>query len=165
MNKDFPGERGDLFDWNAAAIAQLRALWDEGHSSAEIARRMGTSKNAIVGKAHRLQLPGRPSPIRQAGSGSRPHQPRRIAPPKLAALMPMAVSSAPPVVSPVEPRTVFRPVKAGPCRYPLWGDRERPTHRYCDAPAGASGYCPQHHAVCWVKPVPMRIPMMAGRAA
>ncbi len=27
-------------------------LWDEGHSTAEIGRRMGVTKNAIVGKAH-----------------------------------------------------------------------------------------------------------------
>ena len=31
----------------------------------EIGRRMGISKNAVVGKAHRLNLPARPSPIRR----------------------------------------------------------------------------------------------------
>jgi hypothetical protein len=44
-------------DWSAEAIEQLRALWAEGHSTAEIGRRMGISKNAVVGKAHRLHLP------------------------------------------------------------------------------------------------------------
>ena len=56
-------------EWTAKAIDQLRALWAEGHSTAEIGRRMGITKNAIVGKAHRLDLPARPSPIRKAERG------------------------------------------------------------------------------------------------
>jgi GcrA cell cycle regulator len=51
--------------WDDDAIAKLRALWKEGHSTAEIGRRMGASKNMIVGKAHRLDLDARPSPIRR----------------------------------------------------------------------------------------------------
>jgi GcrA cell cycle regulator len=52
-------------EWSDEVISQLRALWDEGHSTAEIGRRLGVTKNAIVGKAHRLDLPARPSPIRR----------------------------------------------------------------------------------------------------
>ncbi len=50
-------------DWTDDVIATLRHLWKEGHSTAGIGRRVGVSKNAIVGKAHRLDLPRRPSPI------------------------------------------------------------------------------------------------------
>ena len=50
-------------DWTDDMIARLRELWEEGHSTAEIGRRMGVSKNGICGKAHRLHLPARPSPI------------------------------------------------------------------------------------------------------
>lgn len=65
-------------EWNDEVIARLRALWDEGHSTAEIGRRLGVSKNAIVGKAHRLALPPRPSPIRRAtGETPRPASPTR----------------------------------------------------------------------------------------
>jgi len=52
-------------EWSEEVIGQLRALWGEGHSTAEIGRRLGVTKNAIVGKAHRLDLPARPSPIRR----------------------------------------------------------------------------------------------------
>ena len=52
-------------EWSDEVIGQLRALWAEGHSTAEIGRRLGVTKNAIVGKAHRLDLPARPSPIRR----------------------------------------------------------------------------------------------------
>ncbi len=65
-------------EWSDEVIARLRALWDEGHSTAEIGRRLGVSKNAIVGKAHRLMLPPRPSPIRRdAAAVPRVPAPRR----------------------------------------------------------------------------------------
>ncbi|ABI63160.1 GcrA family cell cycle regulator [Granulibacter bethesdensis] len=59
-------------EWSDEAITLLRAFWDEGLSTAEIGRRMGISKNAVVGKAHRLNLAARPSPIRRDGVASRP---------------------------------------------------------------------------------------------
>ena len=63
----FAREAYDM-EWNDETIARLRELWAEGLSTAEIGRRMSVSKNAVVGKAHRLNLPPRPSPIRRDGS-------------------------------------------------------------------------------------------------
>lgn len=58
--------------WDQEALYLLRQLWTEGHSTTEIGRRMGVSKNSIVGKAHRMDLDGRPSPIiRHAADHSR----------------------------------------------------------------------------------------------
>lgn len=51
-------------DWPESRIVRLRALLAEGHSPAEIGRRLGVTRNAVIGKAHRLNLPSRPSPIR-----------------------------------------------------------------------------------------------------
>jgi len=42
---------------------ELRQLWTEGHSLNEIGRRMKLTKNTVMGRAHRLNLPPRPSPI------------------------------------------------------------------------------------------------------
>lgn len=55
--------------WTEELIETLRGLWASGASTNAIGIQMGVSKNAIVGKAHRLDLDGRPSPIRPAGSG------------------------------------------------------------------------------------------------
>ncbi len=55
-------------EWSEEIIAQLKDLWAEGLSTAEIGRRLSITKNAVVGKAHRLGLPPRPSPIRRNGS-------------------------------------------------------------------------------------------------
>lgn len=65
-------------EWTEELIARLRGLWDEGRSTAEIGRHIGMSKNAVVGKAHRLSLPPRPSPIRRE-SGPQPARPRTSA--------------------------------------------------------------------------------------
>lgn len=43
-------------EWTPQRISTLIALWDEGISTTEIGRRLGTTKNAVVGKVHRLGL-------------------------------------------------------------------------------------------------------------
>lgn len=62
--------------WSSAREALLRRLWDEGLSGGEIGRRLKLSKSAVTGKAHRLKLPPRPSPIGHNG----PHPPARLPP-------------------------------------------------------------------------------------
>ena len=49
--------------WNDDLDARLTSDWAAGFSTAEIGRRMGISKNSVIGRAHRLQLPSRGSPI------------------------------------------------------------------------------------------------------
>ncbi len=63
-------------EWNEDTSGRLRALWIEGHSTAEIGRRLDVSKNAVIGKAHRLDLPARPSPIRRRDPNLPPARPR-----------------------------------------------------------------------------------------
>jgi GcrA cell cycle regulator len=46
-------------DWTPERIAALIALWNEDLSASEIGRRLGFSKNAVIGKVHRLGLPKR----------------------------------------------------------------------------------------------------------
>ena len=49
--------------WTPDRDAQLRALWDAGHTGTDIAQRMGATKNSIIGRVHRLKLAPRVSPI------------------------------------------------------------------------------------------------------
>lgn len=55
-------------EWTDEIVARLRELWAQGLSTAEIGRQLNVTKNAVVGKAHRLGLEGRPSPIRKASA-------------------------------------------------------------------------------------------------
>ena len=60
--------------WSDEEDTLLRELWAAGHSARQIAIRMncGYSRNAIIGRVHRMELPGR------ARSGGQPADPNRI---------------------------------------------------------------------------------------
>jgi GcrA cell cycle regulator len=51
--------------WNDDNVARLRDLWDQGLPTAQIGKLLDFTKNAVVGKAHRIGLERRPSPIRR----------------------------------------------------------------------------------------------------
>ena len=154
------------FDWTTETIAHLRTLWDEGYSTAEIGRCMNTSKNSVVGKAHRLNLPPRPSPIRGKGSGERPRTRARIrtGEPSLPPLHPVADSApplSPPPTPPQPPRptapadwpaapAVTRPISGEPCCWPI-GEPGTRGFRTCDAPAQPrKPYCAEHAEAAYV---------------
>ncbi len=70
-------------EWTEESIRLLTAFWADGLSTAEIGRRLGISKNAVVGKAHRLELSARPSPIHWDGPPRQRSKPRPGATPRL----------------------------------------------------------------------------------
>ena len=49
--------------WTDERLDELKKLWAEGWSISQIGEALGVSRNAIAGKAHRMGLPKRPSPI------------------------------------------------------------------------------------------------------
>jgi GcrA cell cycle regulator len=158
-------------EWNDETIARLRVLWAEGLSTAEIGRRMGVSKNAVVGKAHRLNLPARPSPIRRDGAQAgvpRTPAPRRVTGPTLPPLSaPVAAEVVLPkpslvresVTAPVQPAA--RPAPVRPvmnrtarlvaCCWPI-GEPGTKNFRFCDAEAApGKPYCGEHAQLAYVK--------------
>lgn len=52
--------------WTDDRIEKLKQLWDEGLSASQIAKSLGegVTRNAVIGKAHRLGLKARPSPVK-----------------------------------------------------------------------------------------------------
>ena len=51
--------------WTDERIDRLKAMWAEGSTASQIAEGLGgVSRNAVIGKAHRLGLESRPSPVR-----------------------------------------------------------------------------------------------------
>ena len=51
--------------WTDERIATLRKMWEGGATASEIATELGgVSRNAVIGKAHRLGLKSRPSPVK-----------------------------------------------------------------------------------------------------
>ncbi len=158
---------GSGSDWTDATIAALRSLWDEGLPTAEIGRRLGVSKNAVVGKSHRLNLPARPSPIRRDGVRQAP-RPRRPRCPSLSELQQTARPQTRPIVPPPPPprprteQTPPCPLPWSPTRIPpavttraatpgqhacCWpiGEPGRPGFRFCEGESAAGKpYCEAH---------------------
>jgi len=149
-------------EWNDDTIDRLRALWAEGLSTAEIGRRMGVSKNAVVGKAHRLNLTARPSPIRRDGEKApRRRQPKRVhgatLPALAAAMAPMPVIEAPrlaerPALPVLRAVPVARPgARVTPCCWPI-GEPGTRSFRFCDVDAIAGKpYCEEHASKAYVR--------------
>lgn len=77
-------------EWTAEVVEKLRTFWNQGHPVNEIGRRLGVSKNAVIGKSHRLGLTGRNSPIIRNGQ---PRAPR--IPPSGRITLPAFASAAP----------------------------------------------------------------------
>ena len=49
-----------MSSWDEAREAKLKELWEKGHTASQIAEILGgTTRNAVIGKAHRLKLAGR----------------------------------------------------------------------------------------------------------
>lgn len=166
--------------WTPQQDARLTELWLSGLSTAAIGAAMAISKNAVIGRAHRLRLPPRASPIKSPRAASRtslatPRPPvgRKVAltsrpavPP--AAARPVGVAlrnlrgSITRNTAPPAPRA--RLITLGgaayrTCRYPLWpDDLPRPPRPalFCGAPVAALGcsWCADHHRVVWRRDPP-----------
>ena len=55
----------DKNGWTEERLEKLKALWEQGLSISSIGEELGVTRNAIAGKAHRLKLKKRQSPIAQ----------------------------------------------------------------------------------------------------
>lgn len=137
--------------WTDDRIEVLTQLWREGRSAAAIARDLGgITRNAVLGKVHRLGLSGRSAPARPGNRRARPpkaERPARVRPSPGPRTWPAAVEPAP------EAGTAdIVSVGAHACRWPL-GDPKAPGFRLCGRRAERGAYCAAHGALAY-RPTP-----------
>ncbi len=148
--------------WNDERVGLLSKLWLEGRSASQIAAELGqgVTRNAVIGKVHRLGLSGRvkvAAPAASARLRVRPAQrpddqpplaPVIAAPPiiphaGIVAAAPVA-RSASEVVIPFSTRVTIMDLRDTMCRWPL-GDPTSAEVRYCGSRNSALGpYCEDH---------------------
>ena len=99
--------------WTDERIEQLRQMWERGMTASQIAEELGgVSRNAVIGKAHRLGLQARPSPVKAADTtrtAAAAAQPRK-APSPAAAKAPVATPE--PARATKAPAKPVQPVEA-----------------------------------------------------
>ena len=97
--------------WTEERIERLKKMWHEGATASQIADELGgVSRNAVIGKAHRLGLDARPSPVKHEEKEKKP-APQAAAPAKAA---PRTEAPAPRAA----PASAERPAAATPAGTP-----------------------------------------------
>lgn len=161
--------------WTDDRVELLKTLWAEGLSASQIANRLGgVTRNAVIGKVHRLGLSGRTTTSRAKTPRARrrpSHTQTRASRPQLrtqgsAALKPsyetdaeedlnVAPSPILELVIPVEERASILTLTETRCRWPIGDPGDEEFHfcgRDCDVSAS---YC-EHHAQIAYQPVQSR---------
>lgn len=134
--------------WDDNRIEQLKKLWSEGLSASQIAAELGgVTRNAVIGKVHRLGLSGRAKAKPVAAS-----RPRKVvkAPPRATTVvvrgnlamvevvdaLPVTIPERENVVIPMSRRISIMELREGVCRWPL-GDPMNSDFVYCGADCGS----------------------------
>ena len=112
--------------WTEERIERLKAMWTEGATASQIADELGgVSRNAVIGKAHRLGLEARPSPVKPGEEKERPAPAATAAPaakptpaerpdPRPAAAAPASPAPQPAARSPQRPQGDLQYRSIGP---------------------------------------------------
>lgn len=141
--------------WTDERVEMLKRLWLDGLSASQIAKQLGgVTRNAVIGKVHRLGLSGRATPSKPARPVFKPPRPARpaaaapSAPRRIAE--PAAAAAATPVVYMEEApgsATVLT-LAAHMCKWPI-GDPSLETFTFCGRRASDGPYCGEHARVAY----------------
>ena len=140
--------------WDDSNVTKLRELWDQGLPTAQIGKLLGFTKNAVVGKAHRIGLERRPSPIRRTSVKPDRKKARSPVLPKLNFennINPENKSSEKNTFQPAIKNLLNISTKRG-CEWPVGHPDEADFH-FCDKERFEDKpYCLDHCAVAYVVP-------------
>jgi GcrA cell cycle regulator len=157
--------------WTDERVELLKKLWTDGLSASQIAAELGNvTRNAVIGKVHRLGLSGRAKDVKAIPAASRPRKitrapsaPAPITPQPLSnvvlAPIPLQAERDMPdiavddeVAVPMSERVTIMDLRESMCRWPM-GDPTKPEFRFCGA-RSITGlpYC-THHARIAYQPV------------
>lgn len=130
--------------WTEDRIQTLTRLWREGSSASQIARALagGVTRNAVIGKIHRLGLSGRPKPSApdvRARRETRPARVRRARPELRADHLPPPTAEA----ATASGGATILSIRRGQCRWPS-SDPLADDFSLCGCRAVRGAYCARH---------------------
>ena len=111
--------------WTYERVEKLKQLWEEGLTASRIAAELGeVTRNAVIGKAHRLGLSVRMA-SKKSNSGISIIRKKRV---NVSQAQKM-INISPIIDEPMNP-TAFQDIKDGLCRWPL-GEPEEIDFKFC----------------------------------
>jgi GcrA cell cycle regulator len=129
-------------NWTAARVEQLKSLWGEGLSASQVAYALGgVSRNAVIGKVHRLGLKGRAN-ARTISRPRLPSAPKLSTTSRLLAIVPV-VEEEPIKLEDGCFATVLT-ISNRMCRWPIGDPRHGDFHFCGRSPKSGSAYCEAH---------------------
>ena len=152
--------------WTDARIDLLRTSWEQGMTASQIAEILGegVSRNAVIGKAHRLGLQARPSPVKGGDAmiaevvTESVAAPVAVPPPPapVVARAPLPIRKPKPASAAKPARTSLLDLSEKVCKWPI-GHPGEPDFHFCGKPS-ATGfpYCMEHCAVAYQAQQPRR---------
>lgn len=151
--------------WTVERIELLRQSWEAGMTASQIAETLGegVTRNAIIGKAHRLGLQARPSPVKiiealsavvdtvvAAVEGAIDGATAAVAAPRPAPKRPSRAAPAKPA------KTTLLDLSEKVCKWPIGHPGETDFH-FCGKAAQAGfPYCTEHCAIAYQAQLPRR---------
>ena len=103
--------------WTEERIERLKAMWTKGATASQIAEELGgVSRNAVIGKAHRLGLESRPSPVKAGEEKEKKAKPAPAPRAAKPAAAPKAAPVAEPKIAAAETPRAAAPATAQPQR-------------------------------------------------
>lgn len=177
-----PRYRGDGSGWTKERVAKLKAMWADGLSAQDIGIRLGgfghtpdNGRSAVLGKVHRLKLPGRAEGrqsvsrrVRKRGSSS-PVKPQQTASttgrpwraPKPVSRVAEVFNaepftpSGPELVIPADERKGLLDLDERECRWPIGDPKHQDFHFCARRKQNGLPYC-DHHVRRAYQPIPVR---------
>jgi GcrA cell cycle regulator len=152
--------------WTDERIAQLKAGWEGGMTASQIAEQLGegVTRNAVIGKAHRLGLEARPSPVKAGEEGTEASPapvvasvaaPKPAAPAAAAPLMARPIAKKP-VRTGKAARTTLLDLNEKICKWPLGHPGDADFHFCGKASQAGFPYCTDHCLVAYQAQLPRR---------
>ena len=115
--------------WTDERIDTLKSMWESGMTASQIAEKLGgVSRNAVIGKAHRLGLQSRPSPVKANDAEDKPApkaaKPAPAPAPKPVEPKPAAAAAPAPKPAPAAAPARPAPPAAAPAPQPAAGEKD-----------------------------------------
>lgn len=133
--------------WTDARVDTLKSLWKKGLSASQIAEELGeVTRNAVIGKAHRLGLSSRPSPVKKPAKAKRKEPAKKS----------VVIEPEAPGPAGKRDRITILDLTDRICKWPI-GHPGEPEFHFCGRrSAPVQPYCAFHAAMAYQAPQPRK---------